>query len=1368
MAKILAIDDINDNLISLKAIINDTFPGSIVFTALNGHKGIELAIAENPDVILLDIVMPDMDGFEVCHLLKQDERTRDIPVVFITALKSDKANRIKALEAGAEAFLTKPIDETELTAQIRAMVKIKAANEQKRNEKERLAQLVAARTHDLEQRQIEMIRLLDELKAENEARKKTESALRESEERFHSLFDLAPLGYQSLDEEGRFILINHEWIDTLGYTRDEVYGKWFGDFLAPEFVEAFRNRFPIFKALGKIHSEFVMMHKNGERRFIAFEGRIGHTLEGEFKQTHCILQDITERKKAEEQLCKSEEALKKTTTLLEQTFGQSSIPLVLVSMPDAVFQIINPACREFLGIDDEPSLVGTSLFDFETSFQDFDTTGNLGIISNLPLARALRGESTFNEERFIVRKNGTTRWELVNAAPIYDEHGEILAGYLIMNDITQRKLTEEKLKKSEAQFKDFFERVADAIFIADFESGIIIDANEAASRLLHLPHDEIVGIHQSELHPNNGSTETTDTFLLHKHQTQQKASTQPLENKVLRSDGTIVPVEILAAEVILNGKLCLIGTFRDITDRKRAEEELKKSLSLLNATLESTADGILVIDNKGKVTNFNRKFIEFWQIPESLINTHDDEKLITFILGQLNDPDSFIQKMNELYRNEEESSLDEIEFKDGQTFERYSQPQLIEGKIIGRVWSFRDITKQKYANEALKESEEKYRRMVDLLPDAIIIHSRGKIVFANAATFRLIGATSLDQLIEKPVIDFVHPEHRYQTIERIKKIYETGEPSGFAEEKFITFDNCVIDAEVIGIPISYMGKPAVQTILRDITQRKLADADLKESEERYRRFISQVSEGVYRFESDQPMDLSLSVENQIDYIYDHMLVAECNNAFVNMYGASDQIDLIGKSHLDFHGGRNNPVNRESLRKFIINGYTIEGEITEEMNASGHLLYFSNNSIGIIENNHLVRMWGTQVDITEKTRADMVQQVLYAISNAALSSIDMNELIALIHVQLGKLLVSTNFYIAFYDEHSGMLSTEFDQDEKDQIESWPAEKSITGYVIRHKKSILAKVSDVIKLQEAGEIEMVGTPSLIWLGVPMILNDKAIGAIVVQSYDNPEAFSEKDQLMLEFISDQISITIERKQAENAIREALIKAKESDRLKSAFLANMSHEIRTPLNSIIGFSDLLLDPYFDVDQHTEFAKIIKDNGNNLLVIISDIMDLSKIEAGQLEVKKQLFSVNLLMTEIQKEFSFKANGKGIEFLLNQSNLEEELLIETDKTKLRQVLVNLVTNAIKFTEKGLIEIGVKTIGNFLQFWLIDTGIGIPKDYHDTIFERFRQVETAHTRKYGGNGLGLPISRALVELLGGTIWMESEQGKGSTFFFTIPR
>ena len=162
--KILAIDDNNDNLISLKALIREAFPEVVTFTALDGKKGIELAIKENPDVILLDIIMPDMDGYEVCKVLKEDVNLFDIPVIFITALKGDSESRVKALEVGAEAFLAKPIEATELTAQVKAMIKIKNANINKRFEKEKLIELVEEQTLELKAIHIATLNLMEDLK----------------------------------------------------------------------------------------------------------------------------------------------------------------------------------------------------------------------------------------------------------------------------------------------------------------------------------------------------------------------------------------------------------------------------------------------------------------------------------------------------------------------------------------------------------------------------------------------------------------------------------------------------------------------------------------------------------------------------------------------------------------------------------------------------------------------------------------------------------------------------------------------------------------------------------------------------------------------------------------------------------------------------------------------------------------------------------------------------------------------------------------------------------------------------------------------------------------------------------------------------
>jgi signal transduction histidine kinase len=215
------------------------------------------------------------------------------------------------------------------------------------------------------------------------------------------------------------------------------------------------------------------------------------------------------------------------------------------------------------------------------------------------------------------------------------------------------------------------------------------------------------------------------------------------------------------------------------------------------------------------------------------------------------------------------------------------------------------------------------------------------------------------------------------------------------------------------------------------------------------------------------------------------------------------------------------------------------------------------------------------------------------------------------------------------------------------------------------------------------------------------------------------------------------------------------------------MSHEIRTPLNSIIGFSELMSEPDFDLDQMQQFANIIHDSGNNLLSIISDIMDISKIEAGLVEVRKREISINKLIQNLYSEYSFQASKKGIELILDPNIHKEDIYIISDEIKLRQIIINLLGNAIKFTEKGYVELSMNKMDNYLRFHVKDTGIGIPAEYQKQIFERFHQIESSLSRRYGGNGLGLAISKSLAEILGGGLWFESIPGVGSTFFVEIP-
>ena len=247
-------------------------------------------------------------------------------------------------------------------------------------------------------------------------------------------------------------------------------------------------------------------------------------------------------------------------------------------------------------------------------------------------------------------------------------------------------------------------------------------------------------------------------------------------------------------------------------------------------------------------------------------------------------------------------------------------------------------------------------------------------------------------------------------------------------------------------------------------------------------------------------------------------------------------------------------------------------------------------------------------------------------------------------------------------------------------------------------------------------------------------------------------------------------ERKRQEQKLHEAMKKAEESDMLKSAFLANMSHEIRTPLNAILGFSQLIKEKMIEPDKLEKYIDIIITRSKNLLQIINDIIDISKIEANQLNIEIHEFSLNKLLYELFSQYEAELitqNKESVKLNFKADLDKAASYIKSDELRLKQIFTNLISNAIKFTENGRIEFGYKVKGNQLEFFVNDTGVGIPEVAMHQIFERFRQADNSSTREFGGTGLGLAISKQLVEMLGGKIWVESEINKGATFYFTIP-
>lgn len=231
---------------------------------------------------------------------------------------------------------------------------------------------------------------------------------------------------------------------------------------------------------------------------------------------------------------------------------------------------------------------------------------------------------------------------------------------------------------------------------------------------------------------------------------------------------------------------------------------------------------------------------------------------------------------------------------------------------------------------------------------------------------------------------------------------------------------------------------------------------------------------------------------------------------------------------------------------------------------------------------------------------------------------------------------------------------------------------------------------------------------------------------------------------------------------------KARKADQLKSSFLANMSHEIRTPLNAIVGFSNILADENLTADEKKQYAAIINTSNDSLLRLVNDILDVSMIESDQLSLVKQKCNVSGLMDNLEKTYLLKLSNQGNKIRIHQARQSGQVYMDTDGTRLQQILVNLLDNAVKYTEEGEIEFGYSMEEKTLKFYVKDTGIGIKEKHLDYLFDRFYKIEDDNTKLYRGTGIGLYLTRKLVNLLGGDIWVVSEFGKGSEFYFTVPK
>ena len=646
-------------------------------------------------------------------------------------------------------------------------------------------------------------------------------------------------------------------------------------------------------------------------------------------------------------------------------------------------------------------------------------------------------------------------------------------------------------------------------------------------------------------------------------------------------------------------------------------------------------------------------------------------------------------------------------------------------------------------------SEQKYKNFIELLPEMICeAHLNGKIRLANKYAYEKLQFSVKDiengLTLDKLFIPKDLKKARKHLLQKIKG--ETIPP----QEYMVRQKDGTTFPVLAYFSIVYKNdKPyGIRGAMIDITERKNYEDELQQERAYFEQLIEGAPEAIVQSDGKQ--------------------IIRINSEFTKLFGYS-MSEALGKDIDKLLTTKDSLAAAKSISEQIIKGKKVYTEGVR-YHKNGKALNVSILGTPIQLNKKQIGTYGIYRDITQRKKSDKIQQLISNISTSVLTSNSLEDLLVTTRNELSTIFDTTNLFIALYDKEDDSLSFPLFADVKDKFEYVPARNTITGYVIKTKRPIFLKTNDLIRLEEKGEIKLVGSPSKVWLGVPLKTGEQVFGVISLQSYEDENIFSEEDLNVLVFISNQVSLAINKLKTEEDLIIAKQKAEQAAVAKEQFLSTMSHEIRTPLNAVIGMSQLLLSQNPREDQ-LEFLEALKFSGGNLLSLINEILDYSKIESGQLIVEVLQLNPVQIVEEVCKILKVNANSKNNKILLNSyRDVPSEVM--GDKVRLTQIMTNLIGNAIKFTENGEIKVSVEVesetnIEYILKFSVEDTGIGIAKDKLNYIFGSFTQEKPDISRRFGGSGLGLAITKKLIELQKGKINVDSKPGEGSTFWFYLP-
>jgi len=650
---------------------------------------------------------------------------------------------------------------------------------------------------------------------------------------------------------------------------------------------------------------------------------------------------------------------------------------------------------------------------------------------------------------------------------------------------------------------------------------------------------------------------------------------------------------------------------------------------------------------------------------------------------------------------------------------------------------------------SLADFKNKFDVLLNTIPDGLVLLQDERIKYTNKYFADLLGYT-IYEITELGLKEVIAPNDLDRVLERSKKRLLGEEvPSKYNVDLIDKNKNKIVHVSV-SVGVIGSGTEKFQfVIVKDLSDKIEVESKFFREIQLQQYFMDYLPDSIY----------FKDIEGRF---------IKANKATLKKMGLNSFEELIGKTDFETFNDEHAIEAKEDEKKIIKSRIPLINKIEKETWLDGKVTWASTTKIPLIdEKDNVYGTFGITRDITSLKKAENVKDALLKISTAITSLNSINLLYAFIHSAVSELMTADNFYIAIYHPDNDIISFPYFVDE---IDKPPAErksgKGLTEYVLRSGKAHLIDAELDLKLREQGETSLIGEPAKIWLGVPLSVEGKTIGAIVVQDYSDPTTYGEEEKDILIYVSEQIALAIDKKSNEEKIIKFTEELKELNASKDKFFSIIAHDLKSPFHGLLGLTRMIVEEYdlLSESEVRQYIQIVKESTESTYKLIENLLEWSRLESGKMKYNPALQNMFMIVEDTRILLNQNARMKNINL---KNKLDHQSFIWGDDAMLQSLVQNLISNAIKFTaESGLIEVNENRFNDYIEYTVSDSGVGIKEQDIEKLFRIDMSFTTKGTKQEKGTGLGLALCKEIVNIHGGNIKVQSKVGEGTKVIFTL--